>query len=121
MESIVVTSAMHLPLKPSLPVRRTALLVRIHAARQETAEAGQRVVEDFQATERSRRSIVTGLKVLKASLVAAGIIWSLNASTRIGRGSRLFTVTISLLSTIRAIRRVSALLISLTQLPGRQG
>ena len=105
----------------SLSARRIALLAHIHAAREDTAQAGRRVAADLQATERSRRSILTGLKVFKAAVVAAGVIWSFNASSRIGRGSRLFTVAISLLSWIRTVRRVGAFLSPLTQLPGRQG
>ena len=118
---MTVPATLHPPPRLSLPARRTALLARIHVARQETTEAGRRVAVDLQATERSRRSILTGLKLLKASLVAAGVIWSLNASSRIGRGSRLFTIAISLFSTMRAIRKVSAFLIPLTRSPGRQG
>ena len=118
---MTVPTTMHPPPRLSLPARRTALLARIHVARQETTETGRRVALDLQATERSRRSILTGLKLLKASLVAAGVIWCLNASSRIGRGSRLFTIAISLFSTMRAIRKVSAFLIPLTRSPGRQG
>ena len=109
------------PPRFSLAVRRAALLARIHVARQETAEAGRRVVADLQATERSRRSILAGLKIFKATVVAAGVIWSFNASSRIGRGSRLFSIAISLLSTFRAVRKISAFFIPLTPLPGRQG
>ena len=105
----------------SLPARRTALLARIHAARADTAQIGRRLIVDLHATEQSRRSILTGLKVIKASLVAAGVIWSFNASSRIGRGSRLFTIAISMLSWIRTMRKVSAFLIPLKQLPERTG
>ena len=118
---IVLPITLRLPPRLSLPVRRTALLARIHAGRERTTEAGRRVAADLQATERYRRSILTGLKVLKASVLAAGVIWSLNATSRIGRGRRLFTIAISLLSTIRAMRKVSAFLIPLTESPGRQG
>ena len=104
-----------------LAARRTALLARIQAARVGTAQAGRRVAADLHATERSRRAFLTGFKIFKATLVASGVIWSLNAPSRIGRGSRLLTIAIGLFSTIRAMRRVGALLGSLTQLPRGQG
>lgn len=107
--------------RETLPMRRAALLARIHVARAETVDAGRHVATDLEALARSRRSFLSGLKLLRASVVAAGVIWSFKASTRIGRGSRLFTVALSLLSTIRAMRKVGALLSSLTQLPERQG
>ena len=107
--------------RQTLPMRREALLVRIHIAREETAVIGRHVATDLQGFARSGRSFFSGLKLLRASVVAAGVIWSFNASSRIGRGSRLFTIALSLLSTIRAMRKVGALLGPLTQLPERQG
>ena len=109
-------------LRPPLPLslQRATLVARIHAAREETAVVARRVAIDLQGVERSQRSILTGLKILKASVVAAGVIWSLNATSRIGRGSRLFTIAISLLSTLRALRKVSAFLMPLAPPPGRQ-
>ena len=104
-----------------LPMRREALLVRIHVAREETAAIGRHVTADLEALVQSRRSFFSGLKLLRASVVAAGVIWSFNASSRIGRGSRVFTIALSLLSTIRAMRKVGALLGPLRQLPERQG
>ncbi len=107
---------------PSLGLRRAALLARIHNARLETAEAGRLVVMDLQATERTRRSILGGLKIAKAALLAAGLIWSLKSPSPIGRGSRLLTVAVSMLSTLRTLRRLSVLLIPLaspTPLTGR--
>ena len=91
-----------------LATRRSDLLLRIQIAREETAAAGRRVGVDLQVTERTRRSILTSFKVLKASLVAAGVIWSFNASSRIARGSRLITFAISMLSTARTLRKVGA-------------
>lgn len=102
----------------SLPARRTALLARIHAAREATVIAGQRVAGDLHATERARLSIITGLKVLKASVVAAGVIWSFNTishNPRMGRGRRYLTMAVSLLSSIRAMRKIGALVIPLLQ------
>jgi len=110
----------HAPSRPSLAVRRTVLLARIHAARQETVEAGGRVAADLQAMEKSRRSMLAGLKILKVTVVAAGVIWSLNAPSRIRRGSRLLTIALSLLSTMRAARKVHAFLIPLAPSPARQ-
>ncbi len=107
--------------RETLPMRRESLLMRIHVARGETATIGRHVATDMQALARSRRSFFSGLKLLRASVVAAGVIWSFNASSRMARGSRLFTVALSLLSTIRAMRKVGALLSPLTQLPERQG
>lgn len=108
---------------PPLPlaVRRAALVVRIHAAREETADVVRTIAADLRATERTRRSIQNGWKVLKAAVVAAGVIWSFNATSRIGRGRRFFTLAVSLLSTLRAMRRISAFLLPFTQLHQRQG
>ena len=104
----------------SLPVRRTALLVRIHAARRETTEAGRQVATDLQSMERSRLSILAGLRLARAALIAAGVIWSLNAPSRTGRGRRLLTIAISALSIIRTLRNVRALLTPLVSPPPRQ-
>ena len=104
----------------SLPARRTALLARIQAKREVTAEVGRLLATDLHALERSRRTIVTGLKVLKAAALAGGVIWSLNATSRIGRGSRLMSVAISVLSSIRTMRRLSAFFTPLIQSPPRQ-
>ena len=109
------------PPRLALPVQRMALLVRIHQARAETAEIVGYLAADLQATERTRRSIQSGWKVLKAAVVAAGVIWSFNASSRLGRGRRFVTLAISLLSTMRAMRRVSAFFGPLIQSSGRQG
>ena len=103
----------------SLAARRGALLARIHAAREATVIAGRRVAGDLHATERARLSIITGLKVLKASVVAAGVIWSFNTishNPRVGRGRRYLTMAVSLLSTIRAMRKIGALVIPLIQM-----
>lgn len=108
-----LSPALNAPPRPSLAAQRSALLARIDAEREQTAEAGRKLAVDLQAVERSRRSFQAGLQVVKASVVSAGVIWSLNTfshSPRIGRVSRFFTIGISLLSTIRAMRRVSAFL-----------
>ena len=109
--------------RPTLPMQRAALLIRIYAARQTTAEVGHHLAADLEALVQLRRSFFTGLKLLRASVVAAGVIWSFNASSRIGRGSRLFTTALSLLSTVRAMRKIGALLSPLIQSPSseRQG
>ena len=104
-----------------LNLQRGALLLRIQAAREDTAQIGRLVALDMGSLAQSRRTLLTGLKLLKASLVAAGLVWSFNASSNIGRGSRLFTIAISLLSTIRAVRKVSAFLIPNSPSPERQG
>ena len=100
-----------------LAVRRSELLAKIQIARDETAAAGRRVSLDLQVTERTRRTILTSFKVLKASLVAAGAIWSFNTSSRIARGSRLVTFAISMLSTARTLRKVGAFLVPLPDRP----
>ena len=108
---------------PPLPlaVRRAALIVRIHVAREETADVVRYIAADLRATEHTRRSIQSGWKILKAAVVAAGVIWSFNATSRIGRGRRFFTLAVSLLSTMRAMRKISAFLLPLTQSLQRQG
>ena len=102
----------------SLPLaaRREILLTRIHAARDDTTKIGRHLVNDLRATERSRIAIQSGWKIFKASAVAAGVIWSLNATSGGGRSRRLFTVAVSLLSTMRTLRRMGALLGPLAQL-----
>ena len=100
----------------SLASRRVNLLARIHLAREETAEVGRLLATDLHATERTRRSILTAVKVLKASAVAAGVIWTFNATSNLGRGRRFVTLGISLLSTVRAMRKVSAFLSRFTQI-----
>ncbi len=99
-----------------LAVRRAALLVRIQAAREQTADVVQHLAADVRATEQSRRSIQTGWKVFKAAAVAAGVIWSFNATSRLGRGRRFFTLAVSMLSMMRTMRRASAFLRPFSQL-----
>ena len=107
-------------LQSNLPLaqRRTALLARIQVARGETTEAARLVAADLHKTE---RSIHNGWRLLKATAFAAGIVWSLNAASKVGRGRRFITLAISLLSTMRTARRIGAMLIPLTKLIGRQG
>ncbi len=105
----------------SLLIRREALLVRIAVAREQTAEAGRRLAGDLQAAARTQRSMLGGLRLLKASLAAGAVIWSLNATTRLGRGSRFFTIALSVLSTLRAMRRVRAFLMPLAPSTEIQG
>ncbi len=99
------------PLTPpvSLATRRAAVLARIHAARAESASIGVRLAVDLEATEKTRRSLVAGLNVLKASVVAAGVIWSFNAATKVKGARRVFTIILSLLSTVRALRKLQIL------------
>ncbi|MEO8101288.1 MAG: hypothetical protein ABI790_02110 [Betaproteobacteria bacterium] len=104
------------PTARSLLLRREALLARIAVARGQTADAGRRLSEDLQAAARTQRSMLGGLKLAKASLAAAGVIWSLNATTRLGRGSRFLTIALSVLSTLRLMRRVRAFLMPLAPL-----
>ena len=108
------------PLQANLPLaeRRTLLLARIQAARGETTEAARLVATDLQKME---RSIHNGWRLLKATAFATGVVWSLNAASKAGRGRRFITLAISLLSTMRTARRIGAILISLTKLSGRQG
>lgn len=117
---MIVPAVLRAPPLP-LAVRRAALVVRIHAAREETAGVVRTIAADLRATEHTRRSIQSGWRILKASVVAAGVIWSFNATSRIGRGRRFFTLAVSLLSTMRAMRKISAFLLPLTQSLQRQG
>ena len=104
----------------SIPIpleeRRLALQLRIQRAREETGSIVQHLAADVRATEQTRRSIQTGWKVFKAAAVAGGVIWSFNATSRLGRGRRFLTFAVSMLSTMRAMRRVSSLLSPFTQL-----
>ena len=113
-------SAVHRP-PLLLSERREALLARIHIARGQTADAGRLLAQDLQALGRSQRAIQYGWKLFKASAVAAGVIWSFNASSSLGRGRRFVTMAISLLSTMRALRKVGGLLIQTTHISERQG
>lgn len=115
---MMMSDARHPHASLSLAERRAALLTRIHAAREETAQAGRLVAEDLKKTE---RSIHSGWKLLKMTAFAAGLIWSFNAASRVGRGRRFLTLAISLLSTVRTVRRVGALLMPFMKLAGKQG
>ena len=100
------------------------MLARIHAARQDTAQIGRRLAVDLHATERSRHSIKAGWKLLKASAVAAGVVWSFNATSNFSRGRRFLTIAVSLLSTLRAMRKFRSFVGSITKFPtlmNRQG
>ncbi|MCY7389405.1 MAG: hypothetical protein LH481_15335 [Burkholderiales bacterium] len=105
----------------ALAARRAALLVRIHAARAETADISRHLAGDLRATEHTRRAILGGWKIFKASVLAAGVIWSFNATSRLARGRRFLTLAFSALSTIRAMRRLGTFLLPLTQSFQRQG
>ena len=97
---------------PPVPLeeRRALLLVRIHAAREETAVVLQHVANHVRATEKTALVIQGTWKVLKAAAVAAGVVWSFNAASNGGRGRRIITLAISMLSAMRTVRRVSAIL-----------
>ena len=109
-----------LPAQLSLSVRRTVLLARIHAAREETAVVARLVAADLQAADRTRRNLMGAWQVLKAGAVAAGIIWSFNAASNMGKGRRFVTMALSMLSSLRALRKIGALLAPLTQPSQRQ-
>ncbi len=94
----------------SLESRRTLLLGRIHVAREETAVVFQHLANDVRATEKTALVIQGTWKLLKAAAVAAGVVWSFNAASNSGRGRRLITLAISVLSAMRTMRRVSAIL-----------
>jgi hypothetical protein len=93
----------------SLATRRAAVLARIHIAREESASIGVRLAADMDAAEKTRRSMVAGLQVLKASVVAAGVIWSFNSATKVKGARRVFTIILSLLSTVRGLRKLQIL------------
>lgn len=102
----------------ALATQKAALLVHIGNARNRTAAIGKLLANDLCAAEEKSRSILAGLTVLKAALVTAGMVWSLNAPSTLGRGRRFITVGVSLLSTMRAIRsarKAGAILNALTQ------
>jgi len=103
------------PSQLPLSVRRTALLARIHAARAETAAAARLVAADLQATDRTRRNLIGAWQVLKAGAVAGGVIWSFNAASNMGKGRRFITMAFSVLSSVRAMRKIGALLAPLIQ------
>lgn len=106
----------------SLAVRRTELIARIHAARKETAAAARLVTIDLQAVDRTRRKLLGVWQVAKAGAVAVGVIWSFNAVSNMGKGRRFITMAFSMLSSVRAIRKIGALLMPLlTQSDQRQG
>ena len=96
----------HLPLEN----RRTLLLARIHVAREETTVVLEHLAIDARATEKTRLAILGGWKILKAAAVAGGVIWSFNAASNGGGGRRFFTLAVSILSAMRTMRRVSAIL-----------
>lgn len=104
-----------------LPERRAAVLARIHEARLETVEIGLYVADDLEALDRKRRAIVSGWQLAQAAGLAAGVIWSLKASSRLGRGRRFVTLVISLLSTMRAMRKVGSVFNVFTQSIQKQG
>ena len=106
----------HMSVPIPLAARRETLQLRIQRAREQTGDIVQRLAADVRATEKTRRSIQTGWKVFKAATVAGGVLWSFSATSRLGRGRRFFTLAVSILSTMRAMRRVSALLLPLKQL-----
>ncbi len=98
----------------ALSLRREALLVRIGAAREDTAEAGRLLAADLRAGERMQRSFLGVLKLVKATLVVGGVIWSLKTlspPSRPGRSRRLLTMAMGLLSTMRALRTIRAILL----------
>jgi hypothetical protein len=103
-----------------LSVRRTVLLARIHAAREEMAAVATLVAADLQATDRTRRNLIGAWQVLKAGAVAAGVIWSFNAASKLGKGRRFVTMAFSMFSSVRAMRKIGALLVPLTQPTQRQ-
>ncbi len=107
-----------------LSVRRAALLARIESARGETAAAARLVDADLQAIDRTRRNLLGVWQVMKAGAVAAGVIWSFNAASNLGKGRRFITMALSMLSSVRAMRNIGALLappIQSTQPTQRQG
>ena len=110
------SAGLHASIPTPLAARRAALQLRIQHAREQTASVVQNLAADVRATEQTRRSIQTGWKVFKAAAVAGGVIWSFNATSRLGRGRRFLTFAVSMLSAMRTMRRVSALLLPLTQL-----
>ena len=112
-----------LPVPPpsALSVRRTVLLARIHAARGETAAAARLVAHDLQAIDGTRRKLLGVWQVMKAGAVAAGVIWSFSAASNVGKGRRFITMALSMLSSVRAMRNIGALLAPLIQPTHRQG
>jgi hypothetical protein len=103
-----VTGTSVRPLAPliSLTRRRAEVLTRIHAAREASVSIGVRLAADLEAAEKTRRSIVAGLRVLKTSAVAAGVIWGFNTATNKKGARRVFAIILSLLSAARALRKL---------------
>ena len=104
-----------------LPERRVAVLARIHDARRETAEIGLCVAADLERLDRKRRAIISGWQLAQAAGLAAGVIWSIKATSHLGRGRRFITLAISFLSTMRAIRKVGSVFNVFTQSIQKQG
>ncbi|MEO8384899.1 MAG: hypothetical protein ABI583_06645 [Betaproteobacteria bacterium] len=104
----MITSANSGGQQQLLESRRTALLIRIHAARAETAVVLEYVANDIRATDKTRLAIQGSWKLFKAAALAAGVVWSFNASSNSGRGRRFFTLAVSMLSAMRTLRRVTA-------------
>ncbi|MEQ1517471.1 MAG: hypothetical protein ABL931_13390 [Usitatibacteraceae bacterium] len=94
------------PSPQSLAAQKAALIVRIHAARGETSNIGRRIATDFLTAEQSRLKLLAGLKLFRAAAVAAGVVWSFKAVTGGSRARRLFTLAVSLMSTMRAVHKV---------------
>lgn len=90
---------------PVLASRRSVLLQRIQSEREHTVEIGRCLADDLRATERTRHTILVGLKVVRLASIAGGVFWSFNAASRLGRGRRLLALAISVLSTIRVMRK----------------
>ena len=105
----------------TLPERRAAVLARIRDARRETAEISLYVADDLEGLDRKRRAIISGWRLAQAAGLAAGFIWSIKATSHIGRGRRFVTLAISLLSTMRAMRRVGSVFNVFTQSIQKQG
>ena len=104
-----------------LPERRAAVLARIDEARLETAAIGLYVAADLERLDRKRRAIISGWHLAQAAGLAAGLIWSIKATSHISRGRRFVTLAISLLSTMRAMRRVGSVFNVFTQSIQKQG
>ena len=115
--------------RPPLSRRRAALLARIHVGRRETTETGRLFAADLLTAERTTRSIFAGLRILGVCAVATCAIWGANsmrsrsastANPRLGPGSRLLTVAVSLFSTLRTLRKLALFLTPLAAPTGTQ-
>lgn len=96
----------HYPVAATLTpaMQREALLLRIHAKRDETIELASRLAQDIRRTGRARSYLRSGLSLLRSAVLAGGVIWTFKATAKAGFFSRFFTMAVGALSALRTFR-----------------